>query len=75
MSFVLGLLSGSIVGAAVVILLAPQSGTELRQIIATKYSGLVESGREAIAERRQALQSEYKVRTTRIEIPLEPPQA
>jgi gas vesicle protein len=78
LSFVLGLLSGSIVGAALVILLTPQSGAELRQSIVDKYNEILASGQEAIAERRQALQAEYKVRTTRIQIPLdspEPPQS
>lgn len=71
-SFVVGLLSGSIVGAALVILLTPQSGSDLRQGIVNKYNEILESGREAIAERRQALQTEYKVKTTRIPIPLDP---
>jgi gas vesicle protein len=75
LSFVLGLLSGSIVGAALVILLTPQSGSELRQGIVDKYNELVASGREAIAERRQALQAEYKARTTHIEIPLDAPDS
>jgi len=75
LSFVLGLLSGTIVGAAVVILITPQSGSDLRQNIAQKANEILESGREAIAERREALQSEYKVRTTRIQIPLDAPEA
>lgn len=73
LSFGLGLLSGGIVGAALVILLTPQSGSDLRQTIASKYDQILESGREAIAERRQALQAEYKAKTTRIPIPLDVP--
>jgi gas vesicle protein len=73
LSFVLGLLSGSIVGAALVILLTPQSGSELRQSVVARYNEILESGREAIAERRQALQTEYKAQTTRIPIPLDTP--
>ena len=75
LSFVLGLLSGSIVGAALVVLLTPQSGSELRAGITEKVNELVASGREAIAERRQALQAEYKAQTTRIEIPLDVPDS
>ena len=78
LSFFLGLLSGSIVGAALVIMLTPQSGSELRQSMVAKYNEILESGREAIAERRQTLQTEYKAQTTRIQIPLdasEPPQS
>jgi len=74
-SFGLGLLSGSVVGAALVILLTPQSGSELRQTIVAKYNQILDAGREAIAERRQALQSEYKVQTTRIPIPLDIPES
>jgi gas vesicle protein len=78
LSFALGLLSGTIVGTALVFLLTPQSGSDLRQNIVVKYNEILDSGREAIAERRQALQAEYKVQTTHIRIPLdapEPPQA
>ena len=75
LSFVLGLLSGSIVGIALVALLTPKSGPELRQAIVDKYNDILASGREAIAERRQALQSEYKVQTTRIPIPLDAPES
>ena len=75
LSFGLGLLSGSIVGAALVILLTPQSGSELRQTIVGKYNELVDAGREAIAERRQTLQAEYKAQTVRIPIPLDTPES
>jgi gas vesicle protein len=75
LSFVLGLLSGGIVGAALVILLTPQSGSELRQSIVEKYNEILESGQQAIAERRQTLQAEYKAQTTRIQIPLDSPES
>jgi gas vesicle protein len=73
--FAMGLLSGTLVGGALVILLTPQSGSELRQIIAEKYNEILDSGREAIAERRQALQAEYRTQTTRIQIPLDTPES
>ena len=75
LSFGLGLLSGSIVGAALVILLTPLSGSELRQIIVGKYDEILDAGRKAIAERRQALQAEYEAQTTRIQIPLDTPES
>ena len=75
LSFALGLLSGSIVGIALVALLTPQTGPELRQGIVDKYNEILDSGREAIAERRQALQTEYKVQTARIQIPLDAPES
>jgi gas vesicle protein len=68
-------LSGGIVGAALVILLTPQSGSELRQSIVEKYNEILESGQQAIAERRQTLQAEYKAQTTRIQIPLDSPES
>jgi gas vesicle protein len=67
LSFVIGLLSGGLVGAAAVILYAPQSGRDLRQGVANKYQEIIQSGRRAMMEQRQALQDEYKAR---IQIPL-----
>jgi gas vesicle protein len=60
LSFIGGLLSGAIVGAAVVILLAPQSGADTRQRIVAKYEEIVDAGRQAILERRQSLRKEYE---------------
>jgi gas vesicle protein len=71
LSLAIGLLSGAIVGAAAVILLTPQSGQDLRQGIASKYQEVLESGRQAMTERHQALEAEYKAR---IQIPLHPPE-
>ena len=70
LSFVIGLFSGGIVGAAAVILFTPRSGRDLRQSVATRYSEIVESGKQAMMEQRQALEAEYKAR---IQIPLNPP--
>jgi gas vesicle protein len=71
LSFVVGLLSGSIVGAAVVILVTPQSGTDLRKSVADKAAEIRDAGRQAVQERRQTLTEEYKAR---IQIPLHPPE-
>jgi gas vesicle protein len=70
LSFVGGLLSGAIVGAAVVMLLAPQSGAETRQRIVAKWNDIIDAGRQAIVERRQALRGEYET-SIRIPVPLE----
>jgi gas vesicle protein len=70
LSFVIGLLSGGIVGAAAVTLFTPQSGRDLRESLATRYGEIVESGKQAMMERRQTLEAEYKAR---IQIPLNPP--
>jgi gas vesicle protein len=66
-SFIAGLLSGSIVGAAVIILLAPQSGAETRRLITSKANAIVDAGKQAIAEKRQELRNQYE---TAIKIPL-----
>ena len=69
LSFIGGLLSGAIVGAAVVILLAPQSGADTRQRIVAKYEEIVDAGRRAILERRQSLRGEYEA-AIRIPVPI-----
>jgi gas vesicle protein len=69
LSFVGGLLSGAIVGAAVVTLLAPRSGAETRQRISAKFQGIADAGRQAIAERRQQLRTEYE-EAIRIPLPI-----
>jgi gas vesicle protein len=62
-----GLLSGSIVGAAVVILLAPRSGSQTRQLVVDTANEILEAGRQAIVNRRQELRAEYQAA---IQIPL-----
>jgi gas vesicle protein len=69
LSFVIGLLSGSIVGVVLVILLAPQSGPETRRGVTDKVNEILSAGRQAMAERRQELTREYQAR---IQIPLPP---
>lgn len=71
-SFVAGLLSGSVVGAAVVLLLAPQSGLETRQTIAGKVKEVIEAGKQTVSERRQELREQYE---TAIQIPLPPAES
>ena len=68
-SFITGLLSGSIVGVAAVVLLTPRSGLETRQGIADKINEIIDAGRQATLDRRQELQEEYRAR---IQIPLQP---
>ena len=68
-NFVVGLLSGSIVGAAVVILLAPQSGLKTRQLVASRVSEIIDSGKQVAAERRKELRRQYNAA---IQIPLPP---
>jgi gas vesicle protein len=67
--FFAGLLSGGIVGAAVVILLAPRSGSETRQALIDKVNDIIDTGKEAVEVRRQELRGQYE---TAIQIPLAP---
>jgi gas vesicle protein len=73
--FMTGLLSGAIIGTAVVMLLAPQSGTETRARITGKVQEIIDAGKQAAAARREQLRTEYQ-EAIRIPIPLgEPDQA
>ena len=55
LSFLIGVLSGALVGAAVAILLAPSSGQELQKQMRARVQGLIEEGRRAAAARRAEL--------------------
>jgi gas vesicle protein len=59
-SFLIGVLSGAIVGAAVAILLAPSSGQELQAQMRTRVQGLIEEGRRAAAARRVELEAQLE---------------
>ncbi len=72
-SFVGGLLSGAIVGAAVGMLLAPQSGTEVRKQVSDRFQEIIDAGQQAIAERRQQLRNEYE-EAIRIPLSIDEPE-
>jgi gas vesicle protein len=55
-----GLLFGAMVGAGLVLLLAPQSGVETRQLIQERVQDILEEGRLAAEERRQELQAQLE---------------
>lgn len=65
--FIGGLLSGSLVGAAVGVLLAPHSGAQTRRIISNKTHEIITAGKQAAEEKRRELQREYEAA---IQIPL-----
>ena len=69
LSFVGGLLSGAIVGAAVVVLLAPRSGADTRQTILDKYREIVDAAQQTILAKRQELRREYQD-AIRIPVPI-----
>lgn len=59
-SFLIGALSGAIVGAAIAILLAPYSGHELQKQMRARVQGLIEEGRRAAAARRAELEAQLE---------------
>lgn len=59
-SFLAGLVTGAVVGAAAAILLAPYSGPELQDRVRTRARGLIEEGRRAAAARRAELQAQLE---------------
>jgi gas vesicle protein len=73
LSLVAGLVCGGLVGAAVVILVTPQSGPDTRERIAGKFRDIVAAGKQAAADRRHELQQEYQARI-RIPLPVAEPE-
>ncbi len=59
-SFLLGVVSGAMVGAVTAILLAPYSGSELQERVRTRAQDLVDEGRRAAANRRSELQAQLE---------------
>ena len=57
-SFLVGLVIGATVGAAVAILLAPYSGSELQERARTRVQELVDEGKRAAATRRAELEAQ-----------------
>ena len=51
--FGVGLLTGAVIGGALGLLFAPQSGKETRQMIKEKTSGVVDSVKDAASEARR----------------------
>jgi len=58
--FVRGAMWGMAIGAAIGILLAPESGRKLRQAILDYANYVVEEGRRAGEARRQELEQQYE---------------
>ena len=58
--FLLGMLSGAIVGAVAVILLTPYSGAELKERLRNLTGELIEEGKRAAAARRAELEAQLE---------------
>jgi gas vesicle protein len=59
-SFLIGVVSGAMVGAVVAILLAPSSGQELQGRMRGRVQELIEEGRRAAAARRAELEDQLE---------------
>jgi len=71
-SFLIGLLSGAMVGAAVAILLAPTSGQELQERVRTSVKNLIEEGQRAAAARRVELEAQLEAFKRGTPVTIEP---
>jgi gas vesicle protein len=60
--FVAGLLLGAAAGAAAVLLFAPQSGAETRQVFQDRIQEILEEGRKAAEDRRLELTAQFEAR-------------
>lgn len=59
-SFLVGLLSGAIVGGAVGLLLAPYKGEELQNQVRARIQELLEEGKQAAAVRQTELENQLE---------------
>ena len=57
MNFTAGFLGGVIIGAIVVLLTTPQSGTDLQNDVRSRFDEILEEGRRAAAARRAELEA------------------
>lgn len=57
MNFIAGFLGGVVIGAVIVLLMAPQSGSDLQEEVRARFDGIVEEGRKAAAARRAELEN------------------
>ena len=58
-NFLSGAILGAMVGAAVVVMLAPESGNKTRSSIQHYFESVIEEGRRAAAERRAELEAQF----------------
>ncbi len=57
MNFVAGFLGGVVIGTVAVLLLTPQSGTELQAEVRSRFDGILSEGRKAAAARRAEMEA------------------
>ncbi len=59
-NFLVGLLTGAVVGATVALLLAPDAGSELQKQMRARVEGLIEEGRRAADARQAELEAQLE---------------
>lgn len=57
MNFTAGFLGGVVIGAAIVLLTTPQSGTDLQHDVRSRFDEILEEGRRAATARRAELEA------------------
>jgi gas vesicle protein len=57
MHFIAGFLGGVVVGLVIVLLITPQSGSELQAEVRSRFDGILSEGRRAAAARRAELEA------------------
>jgi gas vesicle protein len=60
MSFLAGTFAGAVVGATAALLLAPESGEELRMDVRSRYETIVSDARRAAEEKRAQLEAQLE---------------
>jgi gas vesicle protein len=55
-NFIAGFLGGVVIGAIIVLLTTPQSGSELQTEVRARFDSILEEGRKAAATRRAELE-------------------
>lgn len=60
LSFLAGALCGAVVGATAALLLAPESGEELRQDVVTRWEEALAEARQAMEDTRKELQAQFE---------------
>lgn len=64
MNFLVGFLSGVVLGAVAVLLTTPQSGSDFQAEVKNRFDNIVEEGRRAAATRRAELEDQFTNLTT-----------
>lgn len=57
MNFVAGFLGGAVIGAVIVLLTTPQSGSDLQTDVRARFDEILAEGRKAAAARRAELEA------------------